>query len=234
MIAAPFIRPPHALHAAGKGTARRNDRRIRLHKAVQHSQSGSLCDAPFCQFHKFRYRTRIPCVNQRFKGFTGICNLSQTLKLRIPGFLRRFYFPSVGGYIPASAQLFRQSLQCRFRIPHRLYGIHLISVEPAVINRQEPDILPAEQTLGAGREIRQPGTDRQNHIGILCNHIGSESPRHANSSQTVRMAGSAGALPRLCLSEGDFKLFAEALHRFSCLGIFYSASHNNKRFLCPG
>ena len=232
MVSAPFIRGPHSLHTAGKGTACGNNHRIFVNGSANCRKSRCLCDFSLRKLYKFRNGSGISGFDHRLEILSGIGDAGQTLHFLIPDLFRLYNFRGISGMISHFAQLLSQSLYCGFRVTYRFHRIHFICMESAVIDGDKLHIFILEEMFGACGKVRHTGTDGNYHIRILPDHIGRIGSGDADTAQAVGMAGHTCTFPCLCLTEGNPELCTELLHFFPCVGIPDAAAHNDQRF--PG
>ena len=88
-------------------------------------------------------------------------------------------------------------------------------MESAVVDTYKLNILILEQMLGACCKVRHSGTDRNYHVCVFTNDVGSVGSCYTDTAKTVRIAGLAGTLSGLCLAEWDLEFLAEFLNSFS-------------------
>ncbi len=73
----------------------------------------------------------------------------------------------------------------------------------ARIDRHEPHVRILEHRPRAGREVLQPGTDRQHDIGLLRDGVGRARPGHAERAGVVRVVVGQGRLAGHRLDDRD-------------------------------
>ena len=188
MVSAAPVGCPHPLHTAWQGTACRDDDAILVDHPADRRNRRCLRDLSACQFHELRDRSRILLLDQRFEILAGIGDCSETLHLRIPCLFRLRDLVRVGGDVTSLPQFSGQGLHCHPGVPDGLDGVHLVCMVSAVVDRHKLHILVFEEAFGTCGKIRHPGTDRDDHVRILCDRVGRIGTCHADAAQAVRMA----------------------------------------------
>ena len=89
-------------------------------------------------------------------------------------------------------------------------------MESAVVDAYKLNILILEQMLGACCKVRHSGTDRDYHVCVFTDDIGSVGSCYADTAKAVWIAGLAGTLSGLCFAKRDLELLTEFLNGFSC------------------
>ncbi len=234
MVTATLISGPNALHTTGEGTAGGDNIGVGVDAAADSGKGGGLGNFAVCQLHELGHGAGVAGLDDGLEIVAGVLNARQTLHLFIPNGLGLGNLVGISGGIALGPELGGQSGDGGLRVAYGLYSVHLVGVVTTVVDGDELHALMLIKPLGAGGEVGEPGTDGDDHVGILGNDVGGISTGDADTAQAVRMAGLAGALSGLGLAKGNLELLAELLYSLAGLGVTHAAAHNDKGFLRRG
>ncbi len=231
VITAPLVGSPYSLHTARKRTARRDNGRVLVDHPADCRKGCRLGNLSVRQLHEFRNRSRISCLDDRFKIISRILDTGKSFHLFIPYTLRFFNLACIRGYITSCAELLCQCLNRCSGVSHCLYGVHLVRMIAGIVDGNDLYILIPEESLGACGKIRHSRSDGNHHIRVFRDDIRRISTCHADAAETIRVAGLTCALSSLALSKRNLELLAELFYHFACFRITDAAADDHQRFL---
>ena len=103
-----------------------------------------------------------------------------------------------------------------------------------IVDGHELHVRVAEQPFGAGREVCQPGADRDDAVRFRSELVGGGGAGHPDAAEAVRVVGSARALTGLGFTERNVESLAELFHHFAGQGIAHTAADYDDRLFARG